>query len=64
MSDDPPFSPKQLAERWGCTRQFIHKLIRKGEIKAFKLGGNLLRIPAEEVRRLEQKSPPVGNKNK
>jgi excisionase family DNA binding protein len=38
MSDDPPFSPKQLAERWGCTRQFIHKLMRKGEIKAFKLG--------------------------
>jgi excisionase family DNA binding protein len=50
---DPPFSPKLLAKRWGCSPQFVHKLIRKGELKAFKLGEKLLRIPMEEVRRWE-----------
>jgi excisionase family DNA binding protein len=57
--DDPPFSPKTLAKRWGCSPQFVHKLIRTSKLKAFKLGGKLLRISAEEVRRWEETSPPT-----
>ena len=50
---DPPYSPKMLAAHWGCSPQYIHKLIRKGKLKAFRLGDKLLRVPAEEVRRWE-----------
>ena len=46
---EPPFSPKKLAERWGCSRQNVHKLIRAGVLPHFKLGDKLLRIPAEAV---------------
>src|SRR5262245_53570393 len=48
-----PLRPAQLAERWGCSRQFVHNLIRKGVLGHFRLGGKLIRIPAEEVRKLE-----------
>jgi excisionase family DNA binding protein len=51
--NDPPYSPKKLAARWGCTPQFVHKLIRNGQLKHFKLGAKLVRIPAEEVARWE-----------
>jgi excisionase family DNA binding protein len=50
--NDRPFSVKMLAERWGCSRQFIHTLVRKGDLKVFRLGEKLTRIPAEEVRRV------------
>ena len=33
--------------------QHVHKLIRKGTLKHFRIGEKLLRIPAEEVRRWE-----------
>lgn len=51
---DKPFSATTLAERWGVSRQHIHNLIDKDSIKnTFKLG-NLIRIPAWEVERIEQ----------
>lgn len=45
---EPPFSPKKLAERWGCSRQYVHKLIKAGELQHFKLGSKLVRVSAEE----------------
>ena len=53
MMADRPFSPKQLAERWGCTVQHVHNLIRKEKLRSFRIGEKLLRIPSEEVRRWE-----------
>ncbi len=50
---EAPYSPKKLAERWGCSRQFVHKLIRKGELPAFRIGEKLLRVRAEEVHKWE-----------
>jgi len=32
-------------------------MIRRGELKAFKLGEKLLRVQADEVRRIEQQLP-------
>jgi Family of unknown function (DUF6614) len=52
MMAERPFSPKQLAERWG-TVQHVHKLIRKEKLGSFRIGEKLLRIPAEEVKRWE-----------
>jgi excisionase family DNA binding protein len=59
MMADRPFSPKQLAERWGCTTQHVHNLIRKEVLASFRIGEKLLRVPAEEVARWEalQKKP-------
>jgi excisionase family DNA binding protein len=50
---DPPFSPATLAKRWGCTRQFVHKLIKGEQLAAFKVGDKLVRIPVAAVHRYE-----------
>lgn len=47
-------TPMRLAERWHCSEQHIRNLIRKNQIKAYKLSGKLLRIPIEEVERIER----------
>lgn len=49
MMGDPPFSPKQLAQRWGCSKQLISKMIRTGELPAMRLGQRLVRVPADAV---------------
>jgi excisionase family DNA binding protein len=43
------FTPKTLAKEWGCSDHHIRTLIHRGELRAFKLGGKLLRIRAEDV---------------
>ena len=47
-----PYSPDDLAERWGCSGELVRAMIRRGEIAHFKLG-KLYRIPASEVERIE-----------
>ena len=51
---DKPYSATSLAKRWGVSRQHIHNMIASETIKnTFKLG-NLVRVPAWEVERIEQ----------
>lgn len=50
---EAPYSPKSLAERWGIKPNCVYKMVSRGELGAFKLGGTLLRIPASEVERVE-----------
>ena len=52
-----PYSPETLAERWGCTPSHVRKMVRRGDLRAFRLGGKLLRIPAVEVERIEAMDP-------
>ncbi len=47
------FNVTGLADRWGCGTDTIYSLIHSGNLVAFKLGGKLLRIRAEEVERYE-----------
>ena len=54
MTSKKPFTPKLLAERWGCSAQHIRDLIRRGEIKAFKVGKKIVRIPHDEVEQFEK----------
>lgn len=56
VADDErrPFSPKTLAAHWHCSERHIRNLIARGEIRAFRLGGKLLRIPWDEVDRFER----------
>lgn len=42
-----------LASHWGCGTDTVYALIHSGQLRAFRLGGKLLRIRAEEVERFE-----------
>lgn len=50
------YSPAELAEAIGCTRQHVHVLMTRGDIRFVKLG-RLTRIPASEAARLLAGSP-------
>jgi excisionase family DNA binding protein len=43
------YTPATLAAEWQCSAQHVRNLIDNGELRAFRLGGKLLRIPAEAV---------------
>ena len=47
-----PYSPETLAERWGCSAEKIRRMYHDGELAGFRLG-KLIRIPANEVERVE-----------
>lgn len=49
-----PFTPKSLADHWECSERHIRKLIARGELPAFRLGGKLLRIKPEDVENFEK----------
>lgn len=49
------YTIRTLSEHWDCSPDVLYDLIRKGELKAFKLGSTL-RITAEEVDRFENKT--------
>lgn len=46
------FTVASLAKEWDCSEGVIRKAIAEGRLGCFRLG-TLIRIPAEEVRRLE-----------
>src|SRR4051812_10613565 len=48
----PAFRPADLAIRWGVSTGHLHNMIRKGELRAFRIG-TLYRISADEVDRIE-----------
>lgn len=48
-----------MATRWGVTPQTIRNMVKRGELRAFRLGPKLLRIPAEEVQRHECRTSPT-----
>lgn len=49
----PPFTPKDLAERWTCSSDSILKKIREGVIPALRMG-RIIRIPAKVVEDMEE----------
>jgi excisionase family DNA binding protein len=48
------FRPAQLAERWQCSERHVRNLINRGELKFFRLGGKLVRVPRAAVEEFEQ----------
>lgn len=52
------YSVASLAEHWDCGTDTVYALVRSGELPAFKLGGKLLRIRADEVERYECRTTP------
>lgn len=49
-----PMTPEQVAERWGCSPNHVRNLIHRGELRAFRLGRRLIRIPIEAIGEFEQ----------
>lgn len=55
------FDVASLAEHWACGTDTVYALIKSGDLQAFKLGGKLLRIRAEEVERYECRTDTASN---
>lgn len=55
LMNDRPLLPRQLAERWGCSERHVRNLIAAGQLRHFRLGGRLLRIPASAVEEYERR---------
>jgi excisionase family DNA binding protein len=47
------FTPTEVANRWKVSERHIRRMIRDGQLKAFRLGGKLLRITEAAVEELE-----------
>ncbi len=50
------YTPRTLAQRWLCSDQHVRNLIARGELKAFRTRGKLLRIGGEEVEDYERRN--------
>jgi excisionase family DNA binding protein len=50
---EKPYTVQGLADRWGCSVWAVYALIKAGRLPAFRLGGKLLRIRAEDVAKWE-----------
>jgi excisionase family DNA binding protein len=47
-------TPRQVAERWGCSPRHVRRLCRSGELRAMRLGQDAWRISMEAVETFEQ----------
>jgi excisionase family DNA binding protein len=54
------YTARLLAIKWGCSERYIRSLVARGELRAFRLGGKLLRITAEAAKEFERRD--VGGK--
>jgi excisionase family DNA binding protein len=48
------YTPKAVAERWQCSERHVRNLISAGQLRAFRLGGKLLRITSDAVEEFQQ----------
>src|ERR1700730_4121719 len=48
------YTPAALALRWQCSERHVRNLVAKGKLRAFRLGGKLIRIPIEAVEEMER----------
>lgn len=48
MNDEHLYSPKEIAEMWGISRETVLRLIRRGELQAIRIG-NVLRVADSEL---------------
>ena len=49
------YTPKLLAERWGCSEQIIRTAIKEGKLPAFRVG-RLFRIRRQDVCDFERRN--------
>lgn len=54
MNKLPPYSTAKLAKYWECSERLIQMHVKLGTIQNVFYLGRMVRIPAEEVERIEQ----------
>ena len=57
-SEQSSFTVDELTSRWRCHRNTIYKMIRDGQVKAFKIRRDH-RVSIEEVQRVESSETGV-----
>lgn len=59
-----PYTPATLAARWSVSDRHVRRMLEAGELKGFRPGGKMWRIPANEVERYEcQTTDSAGSKD-
>ncbi|MBB5515798.1 excisionase family DNA binding protein [Rubricella aquisinus] len=48
MSENLPFTPDTLARRWHCSSETIRQMVKRGDLRGFRVG-RMFRIPYIEV---------------
>lgn len=54
MALEKSYRPREVAARWCVGLDLIYRRIRQRDIRAFRLGRRVLRIPHAEVLRVER----------
>lgn len=49
-----PLTPEMVAARWGCSPNHVRNLIRRGELRGFRVGSRLLRVKPDAVEEFER----------
>ena len=49
MQFQPPFTIESLASHWKCSENHIRNLIASSQLKHFRIGPKLIRIPVQAV---------------
>lgn len=49
-------SPREVADRWGCSARQVQRLCQAGDLRAMQLGFRKWRIAVTEVERYEQRN--------
>ena len=52
-------TPDEVARYWGCSPNHVRNLISRGELRAFRLGARLWRIPVEAIAEYELRQMTV-----
>ncbi|HBM58057.1 MAG TPA: helix-turn-helix domain-containing protein [Citreicella sp.] len=56
MAQQRPMTPEMLAQRWQCSAETIRQMVKRGDLRGFRVG-RMIRIPFEAVEEHEcQKS--------
>ena len=58
MTDRYALRPEDVAERWQCSAQHVRALLRRHELRGFRLGGKTWRIRPEAVEEYECRQEP------
>lgn len=52
-----PYTPDTLAARWQCSAETVRQLIKRGELRAFRVGV-MYRVPVDAVEEYECRTSP------
>lgn len=46
-------TPDDIAARWNCSPAHVRRLIQRGELPSFRIGGKFIRVRLDEVEKYE-----------